>query len=211
MNVARELVTRLSFAFDRTNLDKFEKAISNFKTKFDIGRLAIESTFGKIVKYSKEFSDNILKNNAIAKFTKTSLTDLTALQNAFQKFDVEPEFLTPFLENLSIQIGEASRGVSNEFYKLVQQSYGTVRLRVNGEVVTIKQALSDIIKHVKKFENESEQLRIIQNIFQSDLKTAESIQQLFKLTEDEFQKLIEKEKISEQTLYKNVDAAREFK
>jgi hypothetical protein len=211
MTIARELVTRLSFAFDRTNLDKFEKAISNFKTKFDIAALTIRTAFNRIVDYAKDFSNKILKNDAIAKFTKTSVSDLTALQNAFQKFDVNPETFTNFFENLSIQIKEASRGVNNEFRTLVTQSNGAVRLMVNNQVTTSKQAVDDIRHYIQRFADESEQLRIIQNIFKVDLQTSSAIQALFKLTDDEFDKLIEKERISAEALAKNKEIAQQFK
>lgn len=211
MTIARELVTRLSFAFDRTNLDKFEKAISNFKTKFDIAALTIRTAFNRIVDYGKEFSNKILKNDAIAKFSKTSVSDLTALQNAFQKFDVNPEVFTDFFSNLSLQIKEASRGVNNDFRTLVTQSQGAVRLFVNNNLTTAKQGIDDIRHYVKKFADESEQLRIIQNIFKVDLQTSSAIQSLFKLTDDEFDKLIEKERISAEVLAKNRDIAKEFK
>lgn len=211
MTIARELVTRLSFAFDRTNLDKFEKAISNFKTKFDIASLTIRNAFNRIVDFGKDFSNKILKNDAIAKFTKTSVSDLAALQNAFQKFDVSPEIFTNFFEDLSIKIKEASRGVNNDFRTLITQSQGAVRLFVNNQVTTSKQALDDIRNYLKKFADESEQLRVIQNIFKVDLQTSAAIQSLFKLTDDEFDKLIEKERISADVLAKNRDIAKEFK
>lgn len=211
MAIARELVTRLSFAFDRTNLDKFERAISGFKTKFDIARLAIQQTFGKLIDYAKDFSNAILKNNAIAKFTKTSVSDLTALQNAFQKFDVNPEVFTGFFENLSRQIVDAKFGVNNVFQQLVTQSNGAVRKFVDGQLTTAKQAIYDFRDFIKKEVDEQKQLRYIQNFFEVDLQTSEAIRQLFQLTNEEFDKLIEKERISAQELEKSRVIASDFK
>lgn len=211
MTIARELVTRLSFAFDRTNLDKFEKAISNFKTKFDIAALTIRTAFNRIVDYGKEFSDKILKNDAIARFTKTSISDLTALQNAFQKFDVPKENFTNFFEDLSIQIREAAVGINNEFRELVTKSQGAVRLYVNNQVTTAKQALDDIRKHIRNYDDETRQLSAIQRIFKVDAQTSAAIQALFKLTDDEFDKLIEKERIAADVLEKSRDIAKDFK
>jgi hypothetical protein len=211
MTIARELVTRLSFAFDRTNLDKFERAISGFKTKFDIASLTIKTAFNKMVEYAKDFSNAILKNNAIAKFTKTSISDLTALQNAFQKFDVNPDIFTGFFENLSRQIVDAKFGANNVFQQLVTQSNGTVRKFVDGQLTTAKQAIYDFRDFIKKEVDEQKQLRYIQNFFEVDLQTSEAIRQLFQLTNDEFDKLIEKERISAQELEKNKQIAQGFK
>lgn len=211
MTIARELVTRLSFAFDRTNLDKFERAISGFKTKFDIASLTIKTAFNRMVEYARDFSNKILKNDAIAKFTKTSVSDLTALQNAFQKFDVSPEIFTNFFEDVSRQIQESRFGVNNEFNQLVNQSRGVVRKFVNGQLTTAKQAFEDFRQYIKTIIDESEQQRYIQNFFKVDLQTAEAIRQLFQLTNDEFDKLIEKERIAAAELEKSRVIASEFK
>lgn len=211
MTIARELVTRLSFAFDRTNLDKFERAISGFKTKFDIARLTIQQTFGKLIDYAKDFSNSILKNNAIAKFTKTSITDLTALQNAFQKFDVPPDIFTGIFENLSVQIAESKYGVDNLFSQLVTQSGGSVRKFVDGQLTTAKQAFLDFREFIRKETDEQTQLRFIRNFFQVDAQTSEAIRTLFALTNEEFDKLIKKETIAAAELQKSVDVAKGFK
>jgi len=211
MTVARELVTRLSFVFDRTNLDKFEKAISNFKTKFDIGRLAIEKSFGRIIDFAGEFSDKILKQEALSKFTKVSIQDLDALQKAFKKFDVGPDVFSAIFEKLAIEIKAASRGVHNEFRKLSLETNGQVRIFIDGVATNVTTAIDDIRNRIQGLADESEQLRIIQNVFGFDLQTSNAILEFFKLTNEQFSEFVDKQKVSNEQLQKSKDTAREFK
>jgi len=211
MTIARELVTKLGFSFDRTNLDKFENAIVGFKTKVAVGVGIIGVAFKKVIDYADEFSNKILNTKAIAKFTDTSIQDLDALQSAFNKLNVPDDVFNSFASKLAIGIKEASRGVNNSFRQLVDQSNGAVRLRINNEVVTVKQAVDDIFEYLKNIEKESEKLRITQNIFGVDLATTDAIVQIAKLTKDEFQKIVEQEKQSLELLNSQVKAAQEFK
>jgi hypothetical protein len=210
MTIVRELTTKLGFTFDRTNLDRFERSIIGFKTQATLAAGAIGLTFKKVLDSANEFSNNILQSNAIAKFSKTSIQELKALENVFAKFDVEPKDFNNFFENLSLGIKEASRGVNNEFRDLVTKSGQNVRLYVEDQLTTTKQALIDIKEYAKRF-SEDEQIRIVRNVFGVDLKTSEAITQLFKLTNDEFDNLVKKESQSINELNKSIEAARHFK
>lgn len=211
MAVVRELVTRLGFSFDRSNLDKFERSIVGFKTQTAIAVGLIGTAFKKVIDYANEFSDKVLKNSALAKFAKTSANELEALQNVFQKFNIPTETFQSFFGKLSIGIKEASRGVNNDFRKLVRESQGAVRLFVNGQLTTTKQAIDDIFNYIKNISDESEQLRIVENIFKVDIATADAIVNLANITKNEFDGLIEKEKRSVEELNNAKKAALNFK
>lgn len=211
MTIVRELVTRLGFTFDRTNLDKFERSIIGFKTKVAVGIGIIGLAFKKVIDYAQEFSNKVLNTNALAKFSKSSVQSLDALQKAFQKFNVPEEAFNQFFGKLTLGIKEASRGVDNEFRRLVTQSQGAVRLFVNGQLTTSKQAIDDIMAYIRGIADESEKLRIVQNIFEVDIATADAIVNISNLTKSEFDQLIEKEKQSLDLLNKQKDAANKFK
>jgi hypothetical protein len=209
--IVRELVTRLGFTFDRSNLDKFERSIIGFKTKVAVAVGTIGFAFKKVLDYANDFSDKVLKNSALAKFAKTSANELEALQNVFQKFNVPTEVFQGFFGQLTLGIKEASRGVDNEFRRLVTQSQGAVRLFVNGQLTTSKQAIDDIMAYLRSIADESEKLRIVQKIFGVDVATAEAITNIANLTKAEFNSLIEQEKRSVEQLDNAKKAAVEFK
>ncbi len=211
MTIVRELVTRLGFTFDRSNLDKFERAITGFKTKVAVGIGIIGLAFKKVIDYAQEFSNKVLNTNALAKFSKTSVQSLDALQKAFQKFNVPEEAFNQFFGKLTLGIKEASRGVDNEFRRLVTQSRGAVRLFVDGQLTTSKQAIDDIMAYIRNIADESEKLRIVQNIFEVDTATADAIVNISNLTKSEFDQLIEKEKQSLELLNAQTKAAQGFK
>lgn len=209
--IIRELVTRLGFSFDRTNLDKFERSIVGFKTKATIAVGLIGTAFKKTLDFATDFSDKILKSSALAKFSKSTIEEVQALENVFKNFNISPEVFQNFFGKLSLGIKEASRGVDSEFRKLVTQSQGAVRLYVDGQLTTSKQAIEDIFSYIKTLSDESEKIRIVQNIFGVDLATADAIIDLANLTKNEFDILIEKEKQSIGQLDNATEAAKKFK
>jgi len=211
MTIVRELVTKLGFSFDRTNLDKFERSIFGFKTKATIAVAAIGVAFKKVIDYAQEFSNKVLNTKALATFSKTTTQQLDALQNVFKKFDVPTDTFQGFYQNLTLGIKEASRGVDNEFRRLVTQSQGAVRLFVNGQLTTSKQAIDDIMAYIRSIADESEKIRIVENIFGVGASTAQAIVSLSNLTKAEFDELIVKESQSLELLKQQEKAAVEFK
>lgn len=211
MTIARELLVKLGFTFDKTNLDKFEKSIVGFKTKTTLAVGLIASAFKKAFDYANEFSEKILNASALAKFAKSTTKEVVALQNLFKKFDVPEDVFQNFFADLSLGIKEASKGVNNDFRQLVTQSEGAVRLFVNGELTTTKQAIDDIFNYIKTRSDESEKLRILSNIFKVDPVIADSILQLVNLTKNEYDSLLQKEKDSLGNLEKATEEARNFK
>jgi len=130
---------------------------------------------------------------------------------SFKNSTLNLKFFKVFFEKLSIGIKEASRGVNNDFRTLVTQSQGAIRLFVNNELTTTKQAIDDIFAYIKSKSDESEKLRIAQNIFKVDIAVAQEIVNLANLTKKEFDFLIEKEKQSVEVLNEQREAARAFK
>lgn len=211
MTIARELVTRLSFAFDRTNLDKFERTISGFKTKFDIGRLAIQSSFGKILDFATEFSDKILKQDALSKFSKTSIQDLDALQKKFQQFDVPTDVFQGFFSNISQQLAEINSGYENELRHIISRSGGFLNAYVNGQLISTKDFIDKIRIYLKSFADEADQLQVIQKIFKTSPETSVALLNAFRAASMGLDEFISKEKISIEELQRLKESAIEFK
>lgn len=209
--IVRELVTRLGFTFDRTNLDKFERALVGFKTRVAVAVGTIGFAFKKVLDYADDFSNKVLKNSAIAKFANTSVQELDALQRVFQKFNIPTDKFQDFFSNITLGIKEASRGVNNQFRQLVTQSQGAIRLYIDGQLTTSKKAIDDIFAYIRSKTDESEKSRIVQNIFQVDAQAAQDIINLSNLTRSEFDKLVESEKRSIEQLKASEQAARDFK
>lgn len=209
--IVRELITKLGFQFDRSNLDKFERSVIGFKTKIAIASTSIGLAFKKLTDAASNFSDNLIKTDALAKFSKVPAEIIDGMQNAFAKFDIPNETFTRIFEDISVGIKQASKGVQSPFLELVKQSQGAVRLYVDGQLTTTKLAFDDIMNYVRKLSDESEKLRIIENIFGVDLTTANNLSNVFKLTNDELDALIKKEGRSAEEIEKSRENAIKFK
>lgn len=211
MAIVRELVTRLSFAFDKTNLVKFEQSIIGFKTKFALAATAIGASFKKVTDYAIDFSDQILKTDALAKFSGTTIQALTGLQNAFAKFNIPVDVFQNAFQKLTNSIKQAAAGEKSPFFDLVRQSQGAIQLIVDGQITTTKNAIDQIRAYLKTFTNEAEQIRAIQNIFDFDLVSAHSFLDIVKLTGEEWQNVVDKETKAAEGIEKIRDSAKQFK
>jgi hypothetical protein len=211
MTIVRELTTKLGFQFDQSNLNKFESSIIGFKTKFGIAAAAIAGTLKTLTDGAIKFSDNIISTDALAKFSKVPVEILDAWQSVFRRFDIPQETFSKVFEQLSLNIKKASKREPSPFLDLIYKSNQAVRLTVDGITTNTKQAFEDIREYVRKFSDESEQLRIIQNVFGVDNTTASNILNLFNKTNEEFDLLVENEKKSAEEIKKNTENARAFK
>jgi len=211
MAVVRELITRLGFTFDNTNLNKFERSILGFKTKFSLAAGAIGVAFAKVINYATEFSDGLLKTNAVAQFTRTSVKELNGLKNAFQKFDVNPETFLSAVSNISKGISDSVYGVDNEIRQLAITSRGAVTNILNGQVVSVRQFIEMFRNYVNTLETETGKLNLIQRIFGVDEQTSVALRNIFAQTNQAWNALIEKEIQAGHGIEGLVDKARNFK
>lgn len=211
MTIARELLVKLGFTFDKTNLDKFERSIIGFKTKATLAAGIVGGAFKKVLDYANEFSDKILDTAAIAKFSKQSIQQITALHNVLQKFGIPKESTNNLFENLSLQVKEASRGVKNAFSEIADASRGIVRRRINGEIVTAKQAFDDLVKYISTKASQDEQLRIGKNIFGFSLTETNEFLEGLKSVNYDLRETLKKEEKSIGNLDGAEQAARDFK
>lgn len=211
MTIVRELITKLGFQFDKSNLNKFESSIIGFKTKFAIASTTIGLAFKGLTDAATTFSDKLINIDALSKFSKIPVEILEGMRNAFATFDIPSDTFNRIFQDLSFGIKQASKGQPSPFLELVKQSQGAVRLFVDGQITTSKQAFDDIMEYLKKLNDESEKQRIIQNIFGVDLVTATNLSNLFKLTNNELDELIKKQSRSPEEIEKATESAKNFK
>ena len=208
--IVRELLTKIGFTFDRTNLDKFEKSITGFKTKFLLASTAIGYGFNKILSYFSSFSNDLLKNEAIAKFSKTAIEDLDALQRAFQKFNIPKETFQGFFSNLSKDINDAAHGIENSVLDVTRFTGIQLRDALTRQIISTKDFLDQYIVYIKTFDSEVRQLRAIQDLFKVDEQTAVALLNVFNQVEGSIDSIIEKEKQSAQGIRNQTEAAKAY-
>lgn len=191
MVIARELVTKLSFVFDKSKLDQFEKSITSFKNNIvltvgDIAR-GLANTFD----FLANLAQSRIKIKDIAAFAGIASEEFLAMRIAAQQLGVQTDIFDQAIRNLTKDLKLARVG-EGAFLKLVQQSAGQVRLPFSLDNLTnFNNALEDIFNTISSISDESEKLRIIQNIFKVDDAGTAQILRLIDKGLDSFKSTIE--------------------
>lgn len=189
--ILRELVTKLSFKLDRSQLDKFENSIAGFKTKATLAFGAVAATIRKTFDFADNIAQASIKTKDLANYASIAVEDLVALSNASQKFGIKEDAFNASIQKLSILLKQASRG-AGELFQVVQQSQGKVNFRkANGELKNTQELLVSIFGYIDSISSKDEQLRILGNLF--DVESAGRWLDIIKNSENFFD-LVKKEK-----------------
>jgi hypothetical protein len=184
--IVRELVTKLGFQYDRTNLDKFEKSIIGFKTKFTIAGAAVAGFFKKVLDFSSEFANASIAASDIAKYSGIALKDFKALQLVAEKFNIDETSFNNLFQNISLGIKEASQGVDNFIFQLTRQTQGIVNFRkLNGELTNARDLFLQIGHLIRQIPDQSERLRILSNIPGIGIENAGKFERLLSQSNDQ--------------------------
>ena len=165
MAVVRELVTRLSFALDRSNLDRFERNIVGFKTRMSLAAGVVAASISKVFNAIDSLAQTSYKVKDIATLAGLSTEEFVAMRQAAKDLGVSFDSIDSAFIQISRDILEAKNGYG-KFIELVRQSSGAVRLpnfAEQGE--NIKQALGDIFDYIDSFNSRQTKLFVLQNYF----------------------------------------------
>jgi hypothetical protein len=190
--IVRELVTKLSFNLDKTNLDKFERTINSFKVKFAIQSSLIAKSVQAIFSFATGVADAAVQTKDLADYAGIAVDEFVALKNAAQQFSINPESFNAAIQKIAIGIKEASRG-SGELLQIINETQGRINFKgLNGELLNAKDVLLQIFDEINRISDKSEKLRILGNIF--DPQSAGAWLRAIEQGSGEFSKLIDKEK-----------------
>lgn len=206
--IVRELVTKLGFQVDRTNLDRFERSIVGFKTKFALAATGIGLAVRKTVDFFSGIADAVVQTKDLADFAGVAVKEFVALRNVAEKFNIRPEQFNDAFQRLSLSIKEASRG-AGEFFEIVKQTNGRINFKnAQGELLKTTEVFRQIIDYINTIEDRSEKLRILGNIFSPD--QAGAWLRIVEQGPKAIDQMIEKELQFSDAFEKNVDDAIRF-
>lgn len=195
MTIVRELVTRLSFAFDKTNFVKFERAISDFKTKFDVAKLFVGNFFSKIFDFAQQIAHTATSFKNIADYTGTAYSDLLALQRVAAKFNIDKSSFAGFFQSIGEGINEASVGVQNFITEIRKNTLGRVSfLTDTGERNSVLEWVKALGKELETISNRSDALFVISQVPGVGIENASKFLDLLTQINPNLSQLIEYEK-----------------
>lgn len=160
--IVEELVAKLGFKFDDTNLKKFDSGMQNAKKL--LGGLAIAAG-GYAVAMLKSTEAIAEQNDILGKQAETlgiTTAELQSFQYAAELGGASSSDMSSSLENLGRVASQASRGIGAGV-----ETFGLLGISVNdanGNVKSSTQLMSELSGKISKLSSQSEKLEFLQNL-----------------------------------------------
>ena len=160
--IVEELVAKLGFKFDDTNLKKFDSGMQNAKKL--LGGLAIAAG-GYAVAMLKSTEAIAEQNDILGKQAETlgiTTSELQSFQYAAELGGASSSDMSSSLENLGRVASQASRGIGAGV-----ETFGLLGISVNdanGNVKSSTQLMSELSGKISKLSSQSEKLEFLQNL-----------------------------------------------
>ena len=167
MTIVRELVTKLGFQVDKTGLDKFEKSIIGFKTKFALTSAAITAVVSKTLNYFSDIGRAAVSTQQLAEQTKIATEQLIAMREAAKDFYLDPEQFDSYFKRLSEGLREGKAGFGT-LIEAIQRSRGKLNLTPFFQTGDVKAAFDAILDYVGSLKDVQDQVAALKHIFGED-------------------------------------------
>lgn len=192
--VARELVTKLSFTFNRSNLDKFEKSIGLFKKGIQTTTSEIASAIGQVVNFFGDLAKAGQSTRNIADSAGIAVSEFVAMRKAAQSLSVPTKTFDKLVGNLAKDINDAKMGFGS-FIDLIRKNRGAISApnQLN-DIDNFRTALREISTLTNQLATRQDKLRFLQSAFHIDLDEAGDILRLLDQGIEKFDKLTEANK-----------------
>lgn len=191
MSIVRELVTKLSFAFDRTNLDKFEKAITNVKKSIVTTTGDIVGAISKTVEFFRDLAQSTLSIKNLSNYAGVAVSEFVAMRQAAKQLGVSFENFDKISFSISKSIRD-SRVNTGKLSELWQAFPGKVQLpKFINQAEDFKDVITSISSVIEGFSSESDKLEAISHFFEVDLDTAGQLLRFLDKVKTKFDGLIE--------------------
>lgn len=163
--IVRELVTKLSFALDKTNLVKFEKAIFGFKTQFTIAAGIFTGLVKKVLDFTQAAAQGVLQTKDIATYAGIAVEEFAALQNVAKKFNIPLESFNSAIQEIATGLKQAAFG-EGRLVEIANRTFGAIDFRkANGDLLNAREYLFQIVEYLGRVKDESDKLAILGQIF----------------------------------------------
>lgn len=206
MTIVRELVTRLGFQVDKTGLDKFEKSIIGFKTKFALVSGAIAATVSKTLDYFKGISVAAQDTEFLAKQTGIATSRFVALRKAAEEFQLDPSKFDAYFNRLAKLLRDGKAG-AGELFDILKASRGQLNLTPFIQTQDVEGAFKAVIQYVGGLKEAQDQAAALNHIF------GDTDRGLFAIVEagtKEFEKATEANKAYGESYVQNIPATKEY-
>lgn len=163
MSIVRSLLISIGFVNDKKAINETNNAITGFKTRFALVATTAAYAFKVVKDFFTDIASATLDSEELAKSLGTSLNELTALQQAAQKFRIKPEQFSGALSILQKDLFDFKQGFGR-LPELARQ----VGIEISRETNAIG-LFDQILEKLRGIDDEQERIRVASNIFGREL------------------------------------------
>lgn len=163
MSIVRSLLVSIGFKTDKKAIADTNKAITGFKTRFALVSSTALYAFKTIKDFFSDIATATLDADELARSLGISLNELTALQQAAQKFRIKDEQLAGAFGILQKDLHEFMQGFGR-LPEIARQ----LRIEI-GRDTGVVDLFNKIVEKIREVENEQERIRIASNIFSKEI------------------------------------------
>jgi hypothetical protein len=206
MTIVRELVTKLGFQVDKTGLEKFEKSIIGFKTKFALLSAGVTAAVSKTLNYFKDIANAAQDTEFLAKQTGIATEKFVALRRAAEDFQLPPEKFDAYFGRLGELLREGEAG-AGKLFEILRNSRGLLNLKPFIKNNDVEGAFKAIIDYTASLNTIQEKTRALTDIF------GDPDRGLFAIVEagsQKFAQATEKNKAFGQSFVDNIPKTKEY-
>ena len=163
MSIVRSLLISIGFVNDKKAINETNKAITGFKTRFALVATTAAYAFKVVKDFFTDIAAATLDSEELAKSLGISLNELTALQQAAQKFRIRPEQFAGAFSILRKDLHEFQQG----FGRLpeIARQLGIEITKDTGP----RELFDKYVEAIRDIENEQERIRVASALFGQEL------------------------------------------
>lgn len=164
MSIVRSLLISIGFVNDKKAINETNRAITGFKTRFALVATSAALAFKVINDFFSGIATATLDSEELARSLGISLNQLTAMQQAAQKFRIKPEQFSGALSILQKDINEFRQGFGR-----LPELLRNMGIEVDRQTVTATQLFDLILTKISKIDSEQDRIRISSQVFSTEL------------------------------------------
>lgn len=183
--IARELVTRLSFSFDRSNLDKFERSLVGIKTKIAVFAYGLQAFATKTLDYFDSIAAGVRQTQNLANETGIAVNQFVALRRAAESFQFKPDQFNAAFSKLAELLRNGKRGFG-ELFEIQRRAGGKLNLIQFSQNNDVQGAFNEVLQYISSIDNLNDRLHVLQDIFGVTREAAHGLNNIVKAGVDVF-------------------------
>lgn len=166
MAIVRSLLIKIGFVSDRQSESAANKVVDRLKRRYLVAASAITYAFSRLTSFFSDLAEGTLDANDLAKSLGVSLKEVVQIQQALNRFRIDPKQTTQVLENLNGLLRDFRTRQGTRLKEIAEY----LKFNIDEENDNALTIFTKILEGLSKVETEAKRIDLARIIFGEDLK-----------------------------------------